>query len=236
MKKVLFFAVALITLSGVAQAQYKPTKGTFATELNFNPLGLIVVNAVNNTTVIDGPNFSLPMGIKGRYFLSDNLAVRVGLDFNFESTTNHDFTDPGVSPEVETIEKNSLFTFGIIPGIEYHFGNWEKTSLYCGAEIGIAMASAKRSEDDGTDKTETKGASTLGNSGFGFAFNVFTGFDYYFTKNLFVGAELGLGLNTLSTGTVETTFNGVTVEDKDYSSSFNFGFYCEPAIRLGWKF
>ena len=85
--------------------------------------------------------------------------------------------------------------------------------------------------------------------------NAFLGADFYVYKGLYLGAELGIGysysfdLKAKVEGVYEYTIKdyvGTVIESekKDYEigtierkiASSNFAFYCEPRIRLGFKF
>ena len=111
--------------------------------------------------------FSLPdYGAKVRLHLNEKMAVRLKLGRN---------------------SKESITTFSIMPGFEYHFTKYERISPYVGGEIGLLTSTAKTKTDntENDDKTETK------RPGLGFGVNVFTGVDLYLSKDLNKGFELG---------------------------------------------
>jgi hypothetical protein len=213
-----------------AQVSQVPSAGSFATEVSLNPFTGTPLRLIN--------------GVRGRYFLSDKLAVRADLNLSYASSTAHTFTSAGITPVVEQIEKNSFFSFDITPGAEYHFATYNRVSLYAGASIVIGFDKASSNTTNAGlvsgVNTEVKGASRVDNinrrSGFNFGLQAFTGIDVYVYKNLYMGAELGYQYSMFKPSEVERTVGNTTVTEKDYELTSNLGFYILPAFRLGWKF
>ncbi len=112
------------------------------------------------------------MGAAFKYFVSDDLAVRILLGFNHSSRKALDTSSfaPG-----QTL-------WGIGAGAEMHFRPLYSTSPYVGAQITLASSST----DEPTNKDITY-------SGSAFGVEAFAGFDWFFTRGLAVGAEGGLG-------------------------------------------
>lgn len=151
MKKIfLVAAMAAVVLTSVnAQNKYKPENMSFSTELNYSPGG----------ATTDG-QFSLPdYGAKVRLHLNEKMAVRLKLGLN--TSTDKDVTyyeSPTDQKEYERNSKESITTFSIMPGFEYHFTKYERISPYVGGEIGLLTSTAKTKTDntENDDKTETK--------------------------------------------------------------------------------
>ncbi|MDR1417119.1 MAG: hypothetical protein LBJ57_06855 [Prevotellaceae bacterium] len=232
MKKISIMLVAALMGSQLALAQEAQKPQT-------SSLGLMAVE-VGIAPFSNSP-FRLINGVRGRYFFSDKLAVRANLNLGYNSSSSHNFTTPGVTPAVEQITKNSLFSFSIAPGAEYHFATYEKASIYAGASLGVGFqkASAKVTNDgfvSGATR-KVKGANMGGDrSGFSFDAQIFTGIDVYVYSNLYVGAELGLKYNLSRQSTVKTTTGSATVTTKDYGLTSDLKFEMLPVFRLGWKF
>lgn len=255
MKKIIL-AVALmaaVSTSAVAETNYKPSAGSFATELNYSFGG-----------ATDGA-FELPdqdnYGIKLRYFLSDNMVVRLnfGLGTSSNKTTNYtafyqEHADPNTmrpikAGEYEDVTTSKTTTFSIMPGFEYHFDKFNRISPYIGAELGVRTAvtknvtenEARNNWDASLNKENTPESRTESKQpGVGFRFNLLTGCDVYITEGLYMGVELGLGYDMMSykRGTT-TTEVGDTTEEKDGSSSnrkSSFKFSATPSLRIGWVF
>jgi outer membrane protein W len=223
MKKVLLTAAAVFAFGfanaqeGTTTSDYKPTKGTVTTEVS-------LTGGLNNA------NFNLNNGgVKFRYFLKDDLGLRLGLGIHNDKNEDVIGVTPGMSTETE---KNSNLSLKL--GAEKHFAGSERLSTYAGADLVIAFG--KETFDDvqengDYDKFEQK------NGGFGV--NVFTGADYYITKKVFLGVEAGLNFmtnklkdasNTNKTGAVVTTVS--TPGEKGSNLDTNvFG-----GVRIGFQF
>ncbi|MDR0509544.1 MAG: outer membrane beta-barrel protein [Rikenellaceae bacterium] len=227
MKKIIF-TLAFMTFSGAAmvataQEASKPAAGDIAVELNFAPFS--------------GAPFTLE-GLNARYFISDKLAARVNLDLSINSGKNVTPSSTG-----DFTDKASVVDFGLAPGIEYHFGNWNRVSLYGGAQLGISMRSASFNSvrPDVTYKITGATSDTGENRKyFGFGIEAFTGIDVYVYRNIYVGAEFGLGFNTLKFGTykeeLKASGSTTTTEHKSTSSTSSLSFSATPTFRLGWRF
>lgn len=226
MKKVfLVAALAAFVLTNVnAQEKYKPEAMTVSTELNYSPGG-----------ASDG-GFTLPeYGAKVRLHLNENMAVRLKLGLNTNSTKTTTFTENG-DTKIESYDRTSQTTFSIMPGFEYHFTKYERISPYVGGEIGLLtkMQKGKQDNSESDDRTETK------RPGLGFGVNVFTGVDVYLCKGLYLGFELGLGYESMNTqrGTTTIVSGSNTNENKGNQATLEsaFGFHATPSLRVGWCF
>ena len=245
MKKASIVVAALLLATAGVQAQeneatFGPQAGSFGVELNFTPFGSSVFST---------------QGIKVRYFFNEKMAIRGTIDFSVSPRTDFSYTTTGVGADERKVEyksKSNTGSFAIAPGFEYHFAHFKRGSVYAGAEIGFGMqtASYKLTNDDDEASVSVKGAnfdftdpaSTGDRASTSFGVGLFTGVDVYVFKQLYIGAELGLRFATTTEGkvTVKTTDNlGEGTLDKtfeDHARSSSFGFFCEPAFRLGWTF
>ena len=96
--KSLLFALILVLLGlNVSVAQdIKPAAGSVDLELMFTPLG------------------DSPIGLsylKGRYYITDDLAARLGLDFDLDANKSEPFTD--TDNDVKDEETMSSLVIGI---------------------------------------------------------------------------------------------------------------------------
>ena len=234
MKKVLV-AVMLIAAVAVSAQDFKPGAGKFGLEVQFN--GLTNFGVINNV-VEDITGFDLGVDgiislqggrLVGTYSITDAIGVRLGFGFNSGKVTN----DNGDTGDDLFKTEQSSSEFSIAPGFVYSFAGTERLTPYVGAEIAFAMASDKFVRTVGTNVTTTENGGVAFNK---FGFNVFSGFNYYVAKNLYVGAECGLGLASTSHKNTKVTAGGSATELKDKNSDFNFGVNVVPALRLGWAF
>ena len=253
MKK-LFLAVAVCLLASANSfAQYQPEAGTVTTELQFNPF-----NQNNQNFAVNG--------LKLRYFLSEQHALRLNLGFGINSNK---FTDEGTlndadrTPWNEDLKsKTGNFTLGV--GYEYHINIAPRLSVYLGGETGFTVTNAKTTVYGETGNTETdvtfKNYYTANVGGFDpdytnpfaglapvgaftFNLNLLTGFDFYMYKGLYCGTEFGLAIQSSKFKKLEiegkvngTDINEEAFENNSKRSSVAVAFNAIPAIRLGWRF
>lgn len=233
MKKMIL-SLAMVAM-GVAAFAQKPAAGdkTLETQLLFQtgtaPISLFTPN------------------IRARYFLADDLAVRVSFVFESDKTTaNFNENADGTGGKGEAVAKSSAFTFA--PGIEKHFAGTEKFSPYIGATIPLVFQGASeewKNSTNGTTFTNGTNATIDGANSAGFragssiGVNLVFGGDYYFTDAIYLGAEFQWGWATTtlkeSTTTVKTTGlpDAKTINPEDKQSGFGIA---TAGIRLGWKF
>jgi hypothetical protein len=134
-------------------------------------------------------------GVGVKWFVADDIALRVLLGFGSNQVA-------GIGPDSATTLTASSFGIGV--GGEYHFRPLYSTSPYVGLQIGFTSASTDVAVGSGTatDKTTSFGVAAL------------AGFDWFFTRGLAVGAEMGLGF---------VSHGGTTIQgaDKTSTSSIN---------------
>lgn len=200
--KIVAFAFALTFVFGMARTTRAQTtdngviqpltaQGSAAFLFTINGLGSFGIGApaLGDTAGTAAPFL---FGVGGKWFLSDDLALRVLLGFDSHSGT------PTVPDS--TSAKQSSTAFGIGVGIEKHFRPLYSTSPYVGAQVSFAS----HSTDNGAsgDQEEKTSASTFG-------VTALAGFDWFFTHGIAAGAEVGLGF--------ASTSNSVTVGSKTSS-------------------
>lgn len=261
MKKTLLLVTAAALIAGNTFAQYKPTAGSLSTEVQFNPFDQ------------DGHTFKLD-GLKLRYFITDNDALRLKLGFSL-GHSNVVFEDQ--SPEENMNEKwwskdEANSTSGNISlnlGYERHFNVSKRISIYVGASFGFdrhfVSAEQKGSEVRRTTygdwkvmRTSYSMESTNGyfeatdngirdiydRAYWAIDADLFTGIDFYVYKGLYVGAELGLSINSLKYSEIRYKGERRTNEEvkyfdiktKDDSRYTNVKIDVQPSLRLGWTF
>ncbi len=143
-------------------------------------------------------------GAGWKYYLADEMALRVGLGFGTSSSGDAD-------PTKFSGGKTSKTAFGINAGIEMHTRAVYSTSPYFGAQINFASGSYTNTSTVGSSTTEVKGSGTA------FGLSVLAGFDWYFTHAIAIGGEYTLGFGTSSSS---ATRGGTTT---DLPSSTNIG-------------
>lgn len=229
MKKLFLSLSMILVFVTFVNAQYKPTSG-FTAEVNFRPFTATPIQV----------NY-----LKARMFLSENMAVRLGLELNSFGKTDKAVFNAGTPTELIEETKSSYFIFGLNPGIEMHMPGTDRLSPYFGAELNFSMKSSstditnKGGNANKTEKYEGCWSDGTNNAYSIFGLNLLFGADYYITKSLYMGAEMGLGFQSRSGKdiTFTATTGGVSNSYKvPGGSETNLGVNFNSAIRLGWAF
>lgn len=265
MKKFVLLLATVALIAGNSYAQYKPTAGTFSTEVQFNPFDQ------------KGHTFKLD-GLKLRYFITDNDALRLKIGFataKNNGTVNSEDQNSEDSPTLKWNIKNKYcFNSGDVTlnaGYERHLNLSKRISVYFGASIGFERHFVSGTMDGTVEQLEKRNGVwkrqnssykteyTNGNydpdhitdiDDFDRAYwavnaSVFTGIDFYVYKGLYIGAELGLNVSSLKYSQVKyksttTSYDKVTTtkENKTHDNQrlTSVGIDVQPALRLGWSF
>ena len=225
--------------AGAEQSSTSTSGGFFSRAQNSNggdikAAGGDITLEANVNILSGGVNLSNSLNqIRGRYFLSDDMALRLGTHLSFNTT----------SPDPDT--KTRAIEFSIAPGLEKHFAGTNRLSPYVAAELLIGLRSAHAEMDGpGNSEIEVKGSFGPGdNSNRGFflvGLGAVGGCDFYVAKHLFVGYELSMELSNRSYSEIETittTADGTVLTNKNEgNSAFSFGPNVRNGIRVGFVF
>ncbi|MCL2596897.1 MAG: hypothetical protein FWD66_04410 [Paludibacter sp.] len=224
MKKYLLMAVLATGMLSYVSAQdsYKPAVGSFTLETYFTPFAVA-------GNVIDAA------GLTGIYSLSDNMALRVGLGFNWDS---HYWKNGETGDALQSLSGND-FALSLTPAFVYCFAGTSRLTPYVGAGLGIDYITTSGTQESGT--ITLKGSNIGAGDGFGFHIGAFSGFNYYFAQNLYIGAEINFSFNTVSIPNPKYVNSGqgappTPAEAKDKQGAYHLGFGATPSLRLGWTF
>jgi hypothetical protein len=237
MKKIFIVMLAMTSIVGAYAQQnsttdddtrlpYKLKKGSVTTELNFSPFSF--------NLNFDGENWSTgPLAMPGlrlRIGLSNKWALRTNVQLDFghnkiQQNLDDIHEDYWMKQTIKGTRtgKDNYIQFSFAPGLECHFGKWERLSVYAGGEVLFGFKMAQTSYElehwdellvrdyysgefrfESTSKTfssiKTKNCTYDSWDGYYsqtgkmfFGGNLLAGFDYYIYKGLYLGAELGLG-------------------------------------------
>ena len=176
MKKLLIL-VSAVALSGTMFAQKAGSDNPYSLE-----------GAMNVSK--EGVSWAAP-NLRMRYFIQDNLALRLTLgrdavsSTSTETSTVYDSTGNATTTTSEVTTKNSIMNLGL--AAEYHLAGTDRMSPYFTAGFNV-----------GND-TRTE-ISTFG-------LNLGAGIDYYVAENIYLGLELGFNYNS-SEGNSNSGFAG----------------------------
>ena len=182
MKKVLLSIIAIFTFGfmsaqkRLASQDYKPSKGTVTTEVG-------LTGGLNNA------NFNLST-LKFRYFLKENVGLRMGL--GIQNETDEAINNANPSNTITTTDKNSRFQINL--GVEKHFEGSDRLSTFVGGDLVISLANQSNEvvQQNGNFNKSRGG----GNAGSAFGVQLLTGADYYIAKKVYLGVEAGLSILT----------------------------------------
>lgn len=252
MKKILICLLMAVVATNFAYSQtsssaedvgLKPVKGKWATELNFNPFqgDLKLNNALNQ--------------IKGRYFIQDDLALRLGFAV---SSVDSSFSYGEPYGTEGTFNSNDRKRTGldINVGIEKHFTGTRRLSPYIGLDLSWGTSSSEQDIATRDYSMNVKNGLmnvVLHQSGsyyystthfvpdaytrFG-AFAV-VGFDFYMAKHFLLGYEFNLGYLSTQYKSPEIT---VTGQGPNYGSPISnastksFSTSLINGVRIGYVF
>lgn len=206
MKKKFLVAAALIFATFTANAQEKSEKNnTDVVASNYKPQPKRLTLEVGFCP-FQTRSTSLENGrLNGSYSFNEKWAIRAGLGWgvNIDDKEN----------QIET----TTTTFSFAPGVTYSFKGTERMTPYIGGEMVFGGGKVEYKPERG-NKTE---------SSYGmYGLNAFTGMNYYFSKNIYVGVEFGIGIKSQTSE--DTSENEETVTE--------FAPYAQPSVRLGWTF
>lgn len=230
MKKLLLSAALLSGMILSANAQdgeaaassgYKQEAGDKNVEVQFAPLG-------GNPVSIGGIRF--------RSFTSATSAMRANVFIGFSNETDITQQEDSDNDIKELKDKESSFTIAIAPGIEKHFAGTERFSPYVGAELPLEWNTTSSVSESQVGDDIIEGKTKDGY--FQFGLNGVIGADFYFTKKMYLGTELGFGFQYRAIGKTVNSSTAEGAEDVETKngSTFNLAPNVNTQIRLGFLF
>ena len=224
------FAQQATTTSYFDNDKMKPSQGKVTTE--FGLTGGILNSDFN---LNDGAGTLL----KFRYFLDDQLALRLGANIGINNQTENFYTTlNSTEGYLKTVNSAVLINLGI----EKHFDGTRRLSPFVGADIlfGMSAQSRKTENSDGNRYVNNLMITETGPGSFGMGIRGVVGADYYIVKHVFIGVEAGLGLMYAKAGETKTTttLNNTTTQftRKSEGSNFNLGANMITGVRIGFVF
>ncbi|OJV54396.1 MAG: hypothetical protein BGO31_09520 [Bacteroidetes bacterium 43-16] len=228
MKKVIL-AIGALTMTVIANAQefasFKPYEGNVTSEMGL-------------TGGIFNSDIKLAEGalLRGRYFLTETSAIRVGLNVTSTGTKENFWKDSTTTKGVLNQRTSNVM---INLGYEKHFKGTNRLSPYVGGDVLLGFGSQKEkgSETDGNTYFANYNYDVK-TSNFSWGVRGVVGADYYFAKNVYLGVEAGLGfINSVEGKTKISTQIGSSssnTEIKSPGSSFDFNPSIVTGVRLGF--
>ena len=245
MKKILLTFVGLVSCSIIYAQEvdnFKPIQGNVTAELNVNPFnGQISLNNTINQ-------------LRGRYFVKNDIALRVGLGLNMVDTVGTTGDPYGTNSNYRSMTfKSNAYDLSI--GVEKHFNGTKRLSPFVGIEVSYGNKNSKYTEKTSNYELEVENGwyeqyiefnnggwsrtrmVQLGYKRFGVA--AIAGFDFYISKNFYFGYEFNLAYNSTDYKEPKITSSGSYTQSNNEitdNSSSNFGAKLSNGIRLGFAF
>ncbi|MBL4624503.1 MAG: hypothetical protein JKY42_05125 [Flavobacteriales bacterium] len=234
------------TKSTIPPSLYKPIEGdvgfTFSAQANITNFQL------GNFNDVFGNN-----SIFMRYYAKEDVAVRIGFGLT-SINEKYQSVDSVGTTFVEWDSTYSRTDIYISPGFEKHLYASDRLDPYVGVSInagkvgrakmkGITLVTDTSGTSSGTDQYEVNGTQ---DGGFLFGVNLITGFNYFISERLSIGAEYSWGYNIVRIGgnwtqiDTYTPVNGNTTSNKEqgaFLTTFsNLGVNSTAGITLSYFF
>ncbi len=216
---------------------YKQADGNKSFEVNFDPGNIFGSNSGDQFNLFDG-------GIKFRAFTSEKSAFRAGLDISFLNATDILQQEDITNGDEELKGTLSSLSIMLKPGYEKHFGDLARLSPYIGIQglIGYSSSAATEERQNATTVYLVTWRNDPVISGYGsidVGVGVFAGVDYYFVKKLYLGIEIGYGVQY--SNLLKTKYTNQNNSQSDYEEKNGSVIGIAPSLatgnlRLGWTF
>jgi hypothetical protein len=252
MKKLLVLALGAGMFIGTTAHAQKQAGGEKNFQVLFAPLGNNPIDLNYGGISFRKFNATGTSAWRLNFFFGMNNTTEV---IGQPDTTHVNGNSGSTKPELD--KKTTGMTFSIRPGYEKHFAGTANLSPYWGIEAWYTMVTAKEETDHLTTNSSIANptptdwvvlTTTRKNDGAKSTFGagLIAGFDYYFVKNLSLGAEFGFGFETTSMPDIEdesvvanstTGVMEIKANDKEIQgSSMDVGPTVTAKFKLGWLF
>lgn len=270
MKKYIIISALLLGLLGSVFAQdetsFGPSAGDFSGAVlfgrgNFQTSGLDVPSApgtnsywyvsgsapyLNSVEANENPISNI-VGVEGRYFVTNRIAVKLSGGAIIRSTPPHgnaptyiDPYSPNATwiPSYNAVEQDQRVDFNLNVGGEYVFPSkkFERMFPYVGANIPFMYG--RRTLYDPTITVESDGSAVITDIGlrhaevFGFGLQAVSGVDYYIAEGLYFGVEMK-PISYVYAYSIKLPAPGLDALEAD---THTFAFFSQIYFKLGFRF
>ena len=198
-KKLLFTAVALMSFSAVANAQFYLTgKFGMSNESGETESTTTVGSTTNKTTNDKDPYNNFLIGAEAGYYFNDNMAVGADITYGFSKTKNAGNKDNWTA--------DNMFHFN--PYFRYDFVSTDKISFGLKAEVLLGFGKNKNNASDNYKKSEI-------------GFGILPVLNYKFTSNWSAGVGFGNLYYSHYVQKAEKNYNFANNETKNITNTWN---------------
>ncbi|MCL2417105.1 MAG: hypothetical protein FWD02_04125 [Bacteroidales bacterium] len=266
MKKIIFTAVLAATVSfATAQETNEvltnsrgtailPTAGSWGFGIDATPFLRYAGGLIGGNAAVT-PTFGQDFGFHGRYFLTDNTALRFGVNLGFTSDRDVTFVPEAGRPadsdaEVRNVVRTNSSTIILTAGLERRIGGQTRLQGFYGAQAEFGFLTDNNIRwTYGNDLPSGLGSSRplRNNNGLTFAIGagVFAGVEYFIAPRISLGGQVGWGIGWAmqGRGSTETEIRNisgeveiVTVDGNNRSTEFYVGHAPHSGITLTFHF
>lgn len=227
MKKILVVLIVILFSSRLLVGQtdtLKPMKGDIGLSLGISGL-------INNVTLqsLGDPNGKFLLF--GRYYVKNDMALRLGLalDYNKQNIFSEDSVS--IASGNRALQKKdsttSRLTYTIRLGLEKHLGNSKRLDPYVLTDLLVGRIGSTNTEAklSLTDVTGTYKDQVImrEDGGYYFGLSAGAGFNFFFSKKMSLGVELGYAITYTKTGGDYSNSHVITPVSGSQTSTFQSG-------------
>lgn len=231
-----------VSESKAERSPYFPAKGSIG--------ATILVSGLINNIQLESPKSKLGQNILFvRYYLEDDLALRLGLGVNVNSYKQEKADSVGLTL-VSTDSLYNTYTINISSGIEKHLRSTNRMDPYVFGQLNLTFVGKENTEINrktATSVGESKNERVIKkDGGFGIGLAVGGGFNYFIAKRFSIGTELGLIFQysaiggTTSDNIINTPINGSSTNNFNTSENlvkkFDIAIDTNALINLSYFF
>ena len=226
MKKLKFSITILLILFAVVSVSAQnesesllPKKGSFGTSL-------ILDGLIDNIKLSSNENNYGQNILFGKYYLEDDLALRLGIGFSLNSSTREASDSSGAGLLfVELDSSRRVMSMNVSAGIEKHFVGTNRIDPYIFGQLDVSLIGKDRTELEAratsTIGTGTATQETIIDGGYAIGINAGMGLNFFLAKQLSVGSEVFLGFQHVALGGGISDNLTVVAADGTRSSTFS---------------
>lgn len=220
MKKYLFYALLLISVTSTLQAQQKDSITVYRNDIGFNTT--ILLNGILNTPTY-GTYPDVPLDLLYKRQLKSNKALRLGINASIDNQTQQTNLTTGQDNQFQSVELN------LIAGKEWQSILSKRWIWYGGADI-IPQLTYSKAERVRTEIVEYQSFSTS----YGISLRPFLGIRFAVSKRLYLSTEAFLNANYSTKKYSDATYNVSTNEiiTQNSTTATNYSVKFKPASGI----
>ena len=192
------------TVNAQTETYYGAQKGDFSISVNASPLLDYVGNMFNSST--EDYLTGLASGLAGRYFVSDQWAVGVGLNINRDKEVGYDYINTAKPNEITGKTNTFMSSYGLSIGGSYLLRPGKRLQPFVDvyailSKTNILLGFENNAFENGSE-TQDNTILEIGFPIFVYGAAAEIGVEYFVTKQFSISAVMGLTAYSSISGTV----------------------------------